>query len=231
MLAAGWMIVAAVELALSALISDTALGNDRLALGARISLAAYGLAVLVAAVGAIGGLLLLLSRLRRLGGHPAVHWTIGGVQAAVLFVAVLLYGTSWALFWNTGVFFDRQAIAFLALNGVQIYHWVYPPLALGSSWHARRRRGPRVVGAVDLGEAAGRATETRPGGRRRRDRLRRRRARRQVTCGSADGTRRRPSRLRGEPASDARAPSLTRADLGGARREKRRGGVQPATRT
>ena len=43
---------------------------------------------------------------------------------------MLLYGSSWALFWNTGVFFDRQAFAFLALNGVQIYHWVYPPLAL-----------------------------------------------------------------------------------------------------
>ena len=48
----------------------------------------------------------------------------------MVFVAVLLYGSSWALFWNTGVFFDRQAFAFLALNGLQIYHWVYPPLAI-----------------------------------------------------------------------------------------------------
>jgi arylsulfatase A-like enzyme len=129
-LAVSWMLVAAVELALSALVSNTALRNDQLPLGARVSLAAYGLAVLVAGVCAIGGLLVLLSRLRRPGVHPAVRWTIGGVQAVVLFVAVLLYASSWALFWNTGVFFDRQAFAFLALNGVQIYHWVYPPLAL-----------------------------------------------------------------------------------------------------
>jgi arylsulfatase A-like enzyme len=130
-LAACWMLVAAVELALSGLVSDTALRNDQLPLGARISLAAYALTVLVAGVGTLGGVLLLLSRLRRRSGHPAVQWTIGGVQAVFLFAAVLLYGSSWALFWNTGVFFDRQAIAFLALNGVQIYHWVYPPLAFG----------------------------------------------------------------------------------------------------
>jgi arylsulfatase A-like enzyme len=128
-IAASWILVAAVELALSAFISDTALRNDGLPLGARMTLAAYGLAVLVAGVCAIGGLLLLLSRLRRRSVRPAVQWTIDGVQAVVLFVAVLLYGSSWALFWNTGVFFDRQAFAFLALNGVQIYHWVYPPLA------------------------------------------------------------------------------------------------------
>ena len=131
MLAASWILVAAVELALSAFISDTALRNDRLPLGARMTLAAYGLAVLLAGVCAIGGFLLLLSRLRRRSARPAVRWTIDGVQAVVLFVAVLLYGSSWALFWNTGVFFDRQAFAFLALNGVQIYHWVYPPLAFG----------------------------------------------------------------------------------------------------
>jgi arylsulfatase A-like enzyme len=130
-IAACWMLVAALELALSGLVSDTALRNDQLPLGARITLAAYGLAVLLAGVGIVGGVLLLLSRLRRRSAHPAVQRTIVGVQAVVLFVAVLLYGSSWALFWNTGVFFDRQAFAFLALNGLQIYHWVYPPLAFG----------------------------------------------------------------------------------------------------
>ncbi|HEY3044181.1 MAG TPA: sulfatase [Vicinamibacterales bacterium] len=129
-LAASWMLVAAVELALSALVSNTALRSNQLPLGARISLAAYGLALLMAGVCAIGGLLLLLSRLRRPGVHPAIQWTVRGLQGLVVFVAVLLYGSSWALFWNTGVFFDRQAYAFLALNGLQIYHWVYPPLAV-----------------------------------------------------------------------------------------------------
>ena len=124
------MLVAVVELALSALVSDTAVRNNQLPLGARITLAAYGLLALMAGVWIIGGLGLLASRLRRPGTHPAMNWTIVGAQALVVFVAVLLYGSSWALFWNTGVFFDRQAFAFLALNGLQIYHWVYPPLAV-----------------------------------------------------------------------------------------------------
>jgi arylsulfatase A-like enzyme len=129
-LAASGMIVAAVELALGALVSGTTLRSSELPPGARITLVAYGLAVLMAGVGVVGGLVLVLSRLRHPRAHPAVRWTIGGLQALVVFVAVLLYGSSWALFWNTGVFFDRQAFAFLALNGLQIYHWVYPPLAI-----------------------------------------------------------------------------------------------------
>src|SRR5436190_3415394 len=75
-LAACWLLVAAVELALTGFVSDTALRNDQLPLGARISLAAYDLAVLVAGVGAIGGVLLLLSRQRRRSVYPAVQWTI-----------------------------------------------------------------------------------------------------------------------------------------------------------
>ena len=86
------MLVAAVELALSGLVSGTALRDDQLPPGARISLAAYGLAVLVGGAGTIGGLLLLLSRLRRRSVHPAVRWTVGGVQTVILFAAVLLYG-------------------------------------------------------------------------------------------------------------------------------------------
>ena len=120
----------AVELVLSTVVSDTALRNGQLPIAARISLAAYSLAALMAAVGAVGGLLWLLSRLRRAITHPAIRWTVSGLQALLVFLAVLLYGSSWALFWNTGVFFDRQALAFLALNGLQIYHWVYPPLAI-----------------------------------------------------------------------------------------------------
>lgn len=129
-LAASWMLVAVVELSLSAVVSETALRNDQLPLGARISLAAYGLVLLMAGVSAIGGLLLLLSRFHRPGVHPAIQWTVRGLGVLVVFAVILLYGSSWALFWNTGVFFDRQALAFLALNGLQIYHWVYPPLAI-----------------------------------------------------------------------------------------------------
>jgi arylsulfatase A-like enzyme len=130
-LAVPWMIVAVLELGLSALISNTAMRNDQLPFGARISLAAYNLAGLVVCVCAIGGALMVLARLGRPGVRPVLRWMIGGLQTIVVWVVVFLYGTSWAVFWNTGVFLDREAFAFWAPNLVQVFHWVYPPLAIG----------------------------------------------------------------------------------------------------
>jgi hypothetical protein len=87
------MFLAVVELALSVLVSNTALRNDQLPVGARISLAAYGLAALVGGVCTIAALLLLLSGVRRSSVHPAVRWIVGGVQTVLLFASVLLYGS------------------------------------------------------------------------------------------------------------------------------------------
>ncbi|OFV94081.1 MAG: hypothetical protein A3G76_07635 [Acidobacteria bacterium RIFCSPLOWO2_12_FULL_65_11] len=128
-LAVPWMLVALLELGLSALIPDTALRNEQLPFGARIGLAAYGLTLLAAGVGAVCGLLMLLARPGR--RHPVVHWTIGRVQTFVVWVAVLLYGASWTAFWNAGVFLDREAFLFWLPHPVQVFHWVYPPLAVG----------------------------------------------------------------------------------------------------
>jgi arylsulfatase A-like enzyme len=44
---------------------------------------------------------------------------------------VLLYGASWTEFWNIGVFLDRQAFLFWLPHPVQVFHWIYPPLAVG----------------------------------------------------------------------------------------------------
>src|SRR5437667_426278 len=71
-LAATSIVFAVVELALSALISDTALRNGELPLGARMTLAAYSLALRTAGVCGDGALLLLLSRLRRRVGAGMV---------------------------------------------------------------------------------------------------------------------------------------------------------------
>ena len=130
-LAVPWMVVAVLELGLSALISDTAMRNDQLPFGARISLVTYNLAVLMACVCAIGGPLMLLARLGRPGVHPAVRWMIGGFQTVVVWLVIFLYGASWAAFWNIGIFLDREAFAFWAPHPVQVFHWVYPPLAIG----------------------------------------------------------------------------------------------------
>jgi len=130
-LAVPWLLVAVLELGLSALIPDTALRDEQLAFGARISLAAYSLTLLMAGVGAIAGPLLLMARLGTPGVHPVVRWTLGGLRALVVWAALLLYGASWTAFWNVGVFLDRGAFLFWLPHPVQVFHWVYPPLAIG----------------------------------------------------------------------------------------------------
>jgi hypothetical protein len=129
-LAAICLVVAVTDLIFSAFISDTALRSDRLSLGARISLAAYGVAVLLAGICAVAVPVGLLRRAGRPGTPSLLRWTTAVASAAIIWVAVFLYGSSWALFWNTGVFLDRQAYAFLAPNPVQVFHWVYPPLGI-----------------------------------------------------------------------------------------------------
>lgn len=133
LLATSCLLVAAVELSLSALVSNTALLNDQLPFGARVALAAYGLAALMVGVGLTFIPLLLVTWLgNRAGKTAAVRWTVAAIRALVVWLAVFLYMSSWALFWNTEVFLDRRAFAFLAaMDPVQVFHWVYPPLALG----------------------------------------------------------------------------------------------------
>ncbi|MBF8262213.1 MAG: Sulfatase protein, partial [candidate division NC10 bacterium] len=126
-----WMIFGLLELGLSALIPDTALRDVRFPFGARLSLVAYNLAVLLAFVCAIAGPLMFLARLGRPGVRPVIRWMIGGFRTFVVWVAVFLYGASWTAYWNIGVFLDREAFAFWAPHPVQVFHWVYPPLAIG----------------------------------------------------------------------------------------------------
>jgi arylsulfatase A-like enzyme len=132
-LATSCLLIAAVELALSVYVSNTALLNDQLPLGARVALAGHGLAALMTGVCLTFVLLVLVTWLgQRAGANAAVRWTVGGTRTLVVCLAVFLYISSWALFWNTDVFLDRQAFAFLAaMDPVQVFHWVYPPLAIG----------------------------------------------------------------------------------------------------
>ena len=130
-LAVLWLAFAVFEVALSALIPDTAIKSAQLSLGARLSLLAYQLAVLAAFLLPTGGSLLMVAVLGRNSGHHAIRWLLRGVLIVCAWVAVLLYGASWATFWNTGIFLDREAVAFMAPHPVQVFHWVYPPLALG----------------------------------------------------------------------------------------------------
>jgi arylsulfatase A-like enzyme len=129
-IAAAWIVLAVVDLGLSAFVSTAALQNDQLPIGARVTLAAYGVLALLAGVCIVAVPVWMLRRLGRPGRPPATQWTAAAASAALVWVAVFLYGSSWALFWNTGVFIDRQTYAFIAPNPIQVFHWVYPPLAI-----------------------------------------------------------------------------------------------------
>ena len=131
LLAATWVLAAVVELCLSASIADTALRTARLGVGPRIGLVAYDLGLLAAGICITGLPVLLLTRLRRRGRSRVLRWTIRGVQGLLIWLAVFLWGASWTAFWNAGVFLDREAFLFWLPQPVQMFHWVYPPLALG----------------------------------------------------------------------------------------------------
>jgi arylsulfatase A-like enzyme len=130
-LAVPWMMLAVLELGLSACIPETGLRNSQVPIVARAGFAAYGLLVLLAAVCVLGYPLALFGRVLGRRGPHALHWLIGSARFLVVWMAVLLYGASWAIFWNTGVFLDREGLAFWAPHPVQVFHWVYPSLAIG----------------------------------------------------------------------------------------------------
>jgi arylsulfatase A-like enzyme len=129
-IAVSCLAIAVVDLAFGTFVSDTALRSDALPAAARISLAAYGLTVLIAVVWALAALLSLLKWFGQSSGPRPLRWATVGASVIIVWSALFLYGSSWALFWNTGVFLDRQAFAFIAPNPVQVFHWVYPPLAI-----------------------------------------------------------------------------------------------------
>jgi arylsulfatase A-like enzyme len=129
-LACCWLLLAAIETVLHASVAGTALNDQDLPLGAGVSLAAYALVVLAAAVAAIAVPLWLVSRADA-NGARWLRLTSATVRGLGVWLACFLYISSWALFWSTGIYLDRQAFAFLAaMNPVQVFHWVYPPLAI-----------------------------------------------------------------------------------------------------
>jgi arylsulfatase A-like enzyme len=114
-LAGGWLFLGVLEVALGALIPGTSLRDPELSALTRIGLTASGLALLLVAVFAVG---------------MPLYW-LGRGWLAVVWIAVVLYGASWAALWNVGVFLDREALAFWLPHPIQVFHWVYPPFALG----------------------------------------------------------------------------------------------------
>ena len=130
-IAVAWLIVAATDIAFALSIAETSLRNGELPLASRAALVAYELVALLAVVGLAGGLVIALSRFRRADAGAAVRAGVSAAVGLVVWLPVFFYGVSWAAFWNAGVFLDREGLAFWLPHPVQVFHWVYPPLAIG----------------------------------------------------------------------------------------------------
>jgi arylsulfatase A-like enzyme len=142
-LAAAWFFLATLEVALQVFIPGSAIRNNQLPIGARFFLLSYSLMASVLFIGGIvGGLGLFgwsCSRVFR--PRTPSRWITGAFGIFVTWLILLLYGASWALFWQTGSFIDSQTFLFLAPHPLQVFHWVEADIAvtlvilsLGSTW-------------------------------------------------------------------------------------------------
>ena len=129
-LATLWLIFALLELAFAASISGSALTDPDLTTHIKVGLATYNLALMIGAVGLVGGLAFLCTRLARgLASLPA-RGLVQFAGALIVWVAVSAYLISWAAFWNVGVFLGSEGLRFWLPHPIQVFHWVYPPLVV-----------------------------------------------------------------------------------------------------
>jgi arylsulfatase A-like enzyme len=129
-LAASWLLLAGADLVLTTTLSGRGLRAAGVPLGTRAGLTALDLILLLAAVMAIGFLLRTVARSTQRLGRTTQRWLIGPAAVLLNGVSVLVYASSWGVFWITGTFLDRNALAFWLAQPVQVLHWVYPPLAV-----------------------------------------------------------------------------------------------------
>ncbi len=125
-LAAAWLVFVLLELLLTASISGSVIHRDQIPLGARLLLICYSFTVLafflITMRGSIG--LMAWASERFLPAWVASRWMTHGLTMFLLWLILLLYGTSWAMFWQIGNFLDHRAFVFLAPHPVQVFHWV-----------------------------------------------------------------------------------------------------------
>ena len=115
------------ELFMHIFIADSALRNRQLSIGARLFLLSYSLTISFLLIVVISCFLALLKRIRNGTWIPRLA---RGLMASLTWLVLLVYCSSWALFWQTGRFVDSQTFLFLAPHPLQVFHWVDADLAV-----------------------------------------------------------------------------------------------------
>jgi arylsulfatase A-like enzyme len=125
--AAAWSVFAIIELALGVFITESAIRNHQLPLGARLLLICHTFTILALFILAISWVSVRVWRL--VPARRSAQWFMGAIGGAMLWLILLLYAASWGMFWQTGSFLGRQGLLFLATNPVQVFHWVESDIA------------------------------------------------------------------------------------------------------
>jgi hypothetical protein len=115
------------ELFMHIFIPESALRNRQLSIGARLFLLCYSLTISFLFIVVISCFLALLKRIRNRTGMLLFT---RGLMASLTWLVLLVYCSSWALFWQTGRFIDSQTFLFLAPHPLQVFHWVDTDLAV-----------------------------------------------------------------------------------------------------
>jgi len=125
--AVAFLALVAVELAMHIVLPESALRNAQLPIGARILLISHSLAASFVAIVAI---ICLFALLKWIQNALSIRWLTIGLIASLTWFVLLVYFSSWGLFWQTGRFVDGQAFLFIAPHPLQVFHWVNADVAL-----------------------------------------------------------------------------------------------------
>jgi arylsulfatase len=130
--AVAWLALVTVELAVHIFMPESPLRNAQLPIGARLFLLCYSLMISFLCVVAIIGLFTLLKWIhnRFFAPYKSIRWINSGLTASLTWLVLLVYSSSWGLFWQTGSFIDGQAFLFIAPHPLQVFHWVDVDVAL-----------------------------------------------------------------------------------------------------
>lgn len=124
-LALTWLILGSCELGLHLWVPGSALRNEQLPIAARFLLFSYSITVSTLFLAGIAGTLAIVEWLaKRFFVGRVATWIASGFSIFFVSLTVLLYVVSWGLFWQTGIFFNSQALFFLMPHPLQVFHWV-----------------------------------------------------------------------------------------------------------
>jgi len=123
---AGWCVLVSVDLILFLFISRSAFHSLELPIGAQLLLFSENITLLTALIFILGMLLSTgaIATERHASHGPRTSRIARLLIASLVWLALIVYGASWGLFWQTGSFVGKQVFLFLAPHPLQVFHWV-----------------------------------------------------------------------------------------------------------